>query len=208
MKACFVNYNFTPDWIKDSGLDYVIYDRSDSKEYLKDFPQDRIIYTKNVGNADYDRLSYLVDNYHNLPEVFLWSKTNLFKYISEEEWEQVKDSKEFTPLLTKNHKTYDDQFGPVCFYDENGMFNERNDSWYTGSHYAMNIPNYHEFARVFFLPDPAYIPFAPGGNYILTREAVHKRGRDFYEEMMSVLPYCQLPGEAHMCERSYYSIWR
>lgn len=204
MFKVLVNYNFTPekDWMGD---DYIIYDRSDSDEWLKDFPKDKIIKTANVGNADYDRLSYLVDNYDILPDVFLWSKTNLFKYISKEEYDKVKDNKTFTPLLTQNHKTYSDKFGVVCFYGE-GMYHERNDSWYFGE-MVSRYNNYGEFARDFQLPNPHFIPFNPGGNFILTREIVHKYGRDYYDRLRKILPYCQLPAEAHCCERSYYTIW-
>ena len=73
MRAILINYNFTPNWIKDYTDDYLIYDRSDSKKYLKDFPQDKIIYTDNIGNVDRDRLGYIVDNYNHLPDVFLLS---------------------------------------------------------------------------------------------------------------------------------------
>jgi hypothetical protein len=133
----------------------------------------------------------------------LLSKSNLFKYITKEEFEEVKDNTTFIPLLTKNHKTYE----PVCRYAGN-IYEEINNSWYLGSVPAKYFRSYAEFAHAFHLPNPPYLQFAPGGNYILTREAVHKYSRDFYDELRSILPYCQRPGEAHMIERSYYNIWR
>lgn len=207
MFKVLVNYQFKPDlsWIGD---DYVIFDRSEDKSFVKDIPEDKLIYTENRGNVDYDKLTYLVENYENLPEVFLWGKTNLFKYITPEEYDLVKDNKIFTPLLTKNHKTYSDHLSQVCYYDHNGIYSERNDSWYMNSHPGVYYYNYQQFAKDLDLPCPAYIPFAPGGNYILTREVVHRYSRDLYDKMRSVLPYCQLPGEAHLCERSYYLLWK
>lgn len=206
MKACLVNFNYTPTWLLESDYDYVIYDRSTTKEYLKDFPQERIIYTGNWGNVDYDKLTYLIDNYNNLPEVFLWGKTNLFKFITEQEFEKVKNNQEFTPLLTQYHKVYSDRLGPVCYYS-GGMYYERNNSWYVAE-MDFHIPNYGEFAKLFRLPSPYYIPFPPGGNFILTREKVHKYSVDLYKEMREILPYCSLPAEAHMLERSYYTLWK
>lgn len=208
MKAVLVNYNYTPDWLKQSDLDYVIYDRSDSKEYLKDFDQSKIIYTSNLGNVDYDKLTYLIENYYNLPEVFLWGKTNLFKYISKEEFDLVKDNHTFTPLLTKNHRIYKNEFGDVCFYDDQGMYREINNSWFLGEVPAKYVRTWNEWARELMLPQPEYIPFAPGGNYILTREKVHLYGRAYYEKIRAMLGYCQLPGEAHCAERSYYLMWK
>lgn len=205
MKKILVNYNFTPDkeWIGD---DYLIYDRSDDGvDHLIEFDQSKIIKTENVGNVDYDKLCYLIDNYDNLPEVFLWGKTNLFKYITNEEYEKVKDNQEFTPLLTQNHKTYSDNVGPVCYYSAR-IYNERNPLIYQNSYKYFR--DYGEFAHKFFLPNPLYIPFAPGGNYILTKERVHRYSRDFYISLARILPYAREPLEAQFCERSYYNIWK
>lgn len=206
MRKILINYNFTPekDWLGD---DYLIYDRSDSKEWLKDFDQSKIVYTKNVGQVDYDKLNYLIDNYDNLPEVFLWGKTNLFKYISKDEYEKLKDNTTFTPLLTQNHKTYSDNNGWVCFY-KGGMYYERNDNWYFGQFQSKYVSSFNEWAGIHQLKAESYIPFAPGGNYILTKERVHQYSRDFYINMADMLPYCQEPVEAQCAERSYGLIWK
>jgi hypothetical protein len=218
MKKILVNYNFTPDkeWIGD---DYIIYDRSDDGvDHLKDFDQTKAIKTENVGQVDYDKLYYLVDNYDTLPEVFLWGKTNLFKndpfeerhvsshiYMTKEEYDEVKDNQFFTPILTKNHRTYSDSAGMVCFY-EGGIYYERNPLWYYSNY--KYCKDYAEFANYMQLPNPAYLPFAPGGNYILTKECVWKYSRDYYKKMADLLPYCADPLEAHFCERSYYTLWK
>ena len=207
MKAVLINYNFTPTWLLTSSLDYLIYDRSDNKDYLKDFPQDRIIYTENVGNVDLDKLNYLVEFYDNLPDVFLWGKTNLFKYIEQEEWEKVKDNKVFTPLLSQNHHTYSDNYGVVCYY-ENGMYYERNSDWYAPQFQSKYCKSYTEFAKMFGLPNPDYIPFNPGANFLLTREVIHKYPKSSYAKLRDILPHCQLPLEANFCERSYFTLWR
>jgi hypothetical protein len=204
LKAVLVNYEYTPTWVQEYDLDYLIYDRSES-DCLEGFRGERIVKTENRGNVDYDKLTFLVDNYDHLPDVFLWGKTNLFKYISKEEFDQVKDNKAFTPLLSKNHKTYEDKRGPVCFYKD-GMYHERNDEWYLQQ--FEHAYTWNTWAPKFGLPSPAYIPFAPGGNYILTRDTVHKYSRDLYREMQETLPYCRLPGEAHLAERSYYLLWQ
>lgn len=195
MKYVLTHYSGDWEWVKEYTDDFLIYNRTN-----EDIPNS--IKRENVGDADYDRLSYLVDNYHDLPDVFLLSKSNLFKYISKEEFELVKDNEVFTPLLTQNHKTYE----PICRY-EDGIYCEINNSWYLGSVPSKYFHDHHEFARAFNLSSPDYLKFAPGGNYILTRETVHKYGRDFYDELRSILPYCQTPGEAHMIERSLYTIW-
>lgn len=209
MKALLVNHDFTPDWLNDyPDIDYHIIDQSESKDWLKDFPQERITYVENVGNADYAKLCWLVDNYYDLPDIFIWGKTNLFKYITKEEFDVLKEKNEFAPLLTQNHKTYSDKFGSVCYYAE-GMYYERNDSWYSHQFaHRHGLTTYSDFAKYMNLTSPGYIPFPPGGNFILTKDRVYRYSRDFYEKMADILPHDRLPAEAHYCERTYYSLWK
>jgi len=205
MKAFLVNFNYRPTWLLESDLDYVICDRSDDKSYLKDFPQDRIRYEENIGQVDFPKLTYLYENYDQLPDVFLWGKTNLFKYISEEEWNKVKDNKVFTPLLTQKHRTYNDEFGVLCYYND-GMYYERN-SMRFGLPFKY-AETYADFAKIMNFPNPDYLAFAPGGNYILTKEVVHRHPKELYVKMASMLNHSREPAESHMCERSYYNLWK
>lgn len=206
MHAVLVNYNYRPDWLLTSGLDYLIYDRSDSEDYLKDFDKSKIIRRENIGQVDFDKLTYIYENYDNLPDVFLWGKTNLFKYISEEEYEKVKDNKVFTPLLTQNHKTYSDDRGVVCEY-KNNMYWERADSWFFGQFPHKYVQSWEEWCDLIGIPKTPFIPFAPGGNYILTKEVVHKYSKEFYAKLRDMLPYCPEPVEAQCAERSYFLLW-
>lgn len=188
-------------WIPEySKGDYLIYDRSDCGLQNR-IPRD------NLGDADFDRLTYIIDNYYNLPDIFVLTKSNLFKFITPDEWDKVKDNTDFTPLLTQNHPTYSDDQGIVCYY-QNGMYYERNNSWYLNSVPAMYFRSYADFAHEFMLPNPDYLPFAPGGNYIVTKERILRYGLDMYERLAAILPYCQRPGEAQMIERSLFTLWK
>ena len=210
MKALLVNYNFTPTWLRDyPELDVTVYDRSDDG-IERNLTQYGAVYkTKNFGDVDYDKLGWLIENYDNLPEVFLWSKSNLFKFITKEEWDKVKNNQKFTPLLTQNHKIYSDKWGVVCKY-EGGMYKERADSWFfnTGLDTSGRFKSWDDWALHFNLPREGFIPFAPGGSYILTKENIHTYSKDFYEEMRNTLSYAQHPVEAHCAERSYYYLFR
>ncbi len=197
MRAFLTHYSGDWTWIKDFTDDYVIWNRSD-EEIPGSVPRE------NLGDADYDKLSWLVEEYDNLPDVFLWTKSNMLeRFITPEEWDKVKDNTDYTPLLTQNHKTYE----PVCRY-EGGLYAEINNSWYLGERPAKHFRSYGEFAQAFQLPNPEYLKFAPGGSYILTRERVHRYSRDFYDNMRKLLPYCQNPGEAQMLERTYHTLWQ
>lgn len=202
MKYILVGYNQDFSWVHEYTDDYLLYDRSETDEFIKDFPPERVIKTENIGNADYDRLGYLVDNYDDLPEVFLWSKANLFQYMPKEQFDLVCGSEQFTPLLSNSHKTY----LPICYY-EDGMYHELNNSWYLQT-FPAQYKTYNEFAEEFNLPTPEYLAFAPGGNYILTKERVHRHPKELYKALRDTLSYTKLPGEAQFIERTYYTLWK
>jgi hypothetical protein len=196
MKIIGSHYSGDCSWIPQETDDYFIFDRTecglDPKKVRK---------VPNIGNADYDRLTYLIENYEALPDVFLLIKTNLFKFITIPEFQQVKNNTFFTPLLTYTHKTY----MPICRY-RNGIYEEINNSWYVPA-FTTCFPTYNDWAREFGFPTPEYLSFAPGGNYILTRDTVHKHPKSLYSKLRDSLSYCQLPAEAQFCERTYYTLW-
>lgn len=196
MKIIASNYNGDCSWIpEESKGDYLIYDRTNCG--LK-----KTIRVPNIGNADYDKLTYIIDNYYVLPKVFTLTKSNLFKYITKEEYDKVKNNEVFTPLLTQNHKVYE----PICRYN-NGIYEELNNSWYVPQ-FDSKFESYNAWAEYMGLPTPEYLQFAPGGNYIVTRETIHKQTREFYQKMKATLAHSKLPAEAHFVERSYYTIWK
>lgn len=188
------------EWLKDYPGDHVIYDRSDKEPHIKG-----AISTVNIGSDLYDKFTYIIDNYDNLPEVAIYTKANLFKYITKEEFDLVKDNKTFTPLLTKNHKVYDDENGySVCFYDNQGMFNEVNNYWYLNPHPAKFAPLILDF---FKMRERMFNAFAPGSNYILPKENILKHPKETYIKLRSYLDWDVYPGDAQLLERNLYYLW-
>ena len=202
-KALFSNYNYQPDWIKDYYDDYLIYDRSDNKDYLKDFPQDKVKYVENIGTDIADKFLWIIENYDNLPDVVLLSKSNLFKYCPKSEFDLLKDRKEFTPLLSQRHKTY----MPVCYY-KNGIYWEINNFWYLTAHPPKNEQAVEELSDLLGLRGLSYVPFAPGSNYILPKENILKHPKEFYEKLRSYLMWSRYCGEAQIIERGLYNMWK
>lgn len=201
MKYVISNYNYDCSWVKDYTDDFLIYDRSDTDEYIKEYYSDQVIKVANLGNVDFDKLSYICENYWSLPDVFVLTKGNLFNYMSKREFNKVKNNDFFTPLLTKKHITYE----PICRYN-NGIYEEINNSWYAPQ-FPRKYYTYNDWAKELGLPTPDYLQFAPGGNYIVTREVIHRWPLEFYAKIRDMLPYTQLPCEAQYMERTYYTLW-
>lgn len=211
MNAVIVNYRHDPqDWWLNYGIkpeDTILYDRSD--DGIERTFAAKTYQTSNKGDVDFDKLSYLVENYYTLPEVFFWGKSNIKKYVDEPTLKKAIQKGEFAPLLKQDHRIYSDRFGSVNMY-KGGMYMERADSWFfhAGLDSNTRFLSWSDWIREFNLPAEGYIPFPPGGNYILTKERVHRYSKDFYEKMRDTLPYAMHPVEAHCAERSYYLLWR
>jgi len=179
------SYNGTTDWITTDSVTF--YDKKD----------------KNVGYNIYDYLSYIIDNYDNLPETILFGKDNMLeRHITKEEFDSLKDNKTFTPLLTQNHKT-----DGIINYYKDGIYHERNDSWYLYSYPSKFYSKYEDFAKDFDLPNPDYLPFAPGACYIVPKSNILKHSKEYYERLRALVDWHQTPAEAHLIERSLYNIW-
>lgn len=176
-------------------------------EWVKEYKPDEVIVydkkDKNVGYNIYDYCDYIIKNYDNLPDLMFFIKGNMLdRHITKPEFDKLVNSKTFTPLLTQLHNTYQ----PVCYYQD-GLFYEVNDSWYMNCHERKHFLTYNEFADIMGLPKPDYIGFAPGACYIVPKENVLKRSKEFYEKLKSFVDYCAEPAEAHAIERALYTIW-
>lgn len=187
-------YNNDLSWIPEVFENYVIYNQGE--------PKVGTVQRSHLGADLLDKFSWIVENYDNLPETVMFIKANLFNYITKEEFDAICHNKTFTPLLTQNHRVYE----PVCRY-ENGIYLERNDSWYANHYPHKFFTDYNSFAREMGLPELEYIPFAPGANYIVPRENILKHPKAFYQKLIGYLDYTSYSTEAQMCERALYSIW-
>lgn len=193
MKYIISRYNHDLDWLKEYTDDYVLYDRSE-------IPLENSIKVPNIGSDIYDKFTYIIENYDSLPDIAVYCKANLFKYITKEEFDKVKDSKVFMPLLTQGHKVYE----PICRYAD-GLYQEINNYWYLNSHKARYAKEIIEYFR---MNEREYNKFAPGSNYILPRENILKHSIETYIKLRSYLNWDIYPGDCQLIERNLYYLWR
>lgn len=200
MKWVISRYNHDLDYLRDYTDDAIIYDRSDNQTgYL--FLGTNIVTQKvpNIGSDIYDKFTFIIDNYDNLPDIAVYTKANIFKYINRGEFNKLKDTTEFTPLLTQYHPTD----GKVNFYKDK-MYYEINNYWYLGAHPARFAQEIIDF---FDMNSREYNAFAPGSNYILPKENILKHPKSVYETLRSYLNWAVYPGDAQLIERNLYYLW-
>src|SRR3990167_1020397 len=202
-------YNQDISWISQYAPSMILYDRSDNP-----VPGSNIV--PNLGTDISDKLHYIISNYDNLPPVAVYTKANLFKYISKPEFDRVKNNPFFTPLLTMNHKEikfdgteeYVKRHGTnkdISYYKD-GIYWELNNMWYLNEHPIKHDPK--EIQALLGINKMEYVPFAPGSNYILTAEDFRRHPVEFYVKLYNYLQWAVYPGEAQILERGLYTLWR
>ena len=192
-------YNQDTGWVAKYAPSMTLYDRSDD-------PIPGSIIVPNLGSDLADKFHFIISNYNNLPPVAVYTKANLFKYISQPEFDKVKNNSWFTPLLTMEHRVYKDDKGKdVCYYKD-GIYWEINNMWYLNTHPIKHDPK--EIQALMGIDKMEYVPFAPGSNYILTAEDIRRHPIEFYIKLYNYLTWAVYPGEAQCIERGLYTIWR
>ena len=202
-------YNQDISWVQEYAPNMILYDRSDNP-----IPGSNIV--PNLGTDIADKLHFIISNYNNLPLVAIYTKANLFKYITKEEFDKVKNNSFFTPLLTMGHKEvkydgteeYIKRHGTdknVSYYD-NGIYWEINNMWYLNEHPIKHDPK--EVMKTLGIDNLQYVPFAPGSNYILTAQDIRKHPIELYHKLYNYIHWCVYSGESQIIERGLYTIWR
>lgn len=194
MEFIISRYNQDINWLGKYTPSAIIYDRSEN-------PLPGTIMVPNLGSDILDKLHFIISNYNNLPEVAVYTKANIFKFISEPEFDAIVNNKEFTPILTFNHE----QKPGVSFY-LNGIYWEINNLWYLGSHPCKFDPK--EIQKELGIDKMDFVPFAPGSGYILTRENIRRHPIEKYIKLHSYLTWAVYPGEAQVIERGLYTLWK
>jgi hypothetical protein len=202
---CISNYNNNIDWVKDYKNPYVIYDRSDIEVNLSGL---NYIKSPNVGYNIYDIMTFIIDNYENLPDYTTFIKGNIFpRHVSKETFEKLMNSKFFTTIF--DYKLHNPQM-PISMFSSEGNYSEINNNWYMLTwHPRKYFNSYNEYLNFIFDNPvlPQYITFAPGGNYVVPKENILKYPIEFYKNIRKFVSYEQLPIESHIVERSLYTIW-
>lgn len=180
-------YQSDIEWVKDYTNDFVVLDKSE----------------KNVGYNIYSMMKFIIDNYDKLPDVCVFVKDNILqRHITKEEFDMVINNTNFTPLLTQKHVVD----GNIAYYKD-GIYFEKNNSWYFAEYPSKYFRSYPEFAEIMEIPSPTYLPFAPGANYIVPKENILKHTKGFYEKLLEFCSWSQINAESHTIERALYTIW-
>ncbi len=152
-----------------------------------------------------DYCDFFSQNYSSLPDRMLLLKSNIVP-------RHIESLEIFEELISIGGVTMlwgDSNYRPNGFASSvlsPNFFIERNNSWFLNQQDVEYFFSFDQFLSFIFAEpiDRHFIPFAPGGCYSITREAVIRRPRSFWEFLSFISSYKHFPPEAYLVERCLY----
>jgi len=203
------HYKHDMSWIPEYTDNYIIFEKGESyKEGCQNINLDesKVIKQVNVGENIYDLFDVLSDRRELLRDVNIFVKSDcLPRHCKKDKFDRIINNKVFTPLESYEHEPETQ----AHIKAPDGNYMEINNSWYLNHHPSKYFRSLNEFLTAAFINPltPKYIRFAPGGNYIITREDIDQYPPEFYRKLKKLVSWAKVPGEAHMLERALYSIF-
>ena len=200
---CISHFNGNIEWISNIGKNsYVIYNKSG-----KNLPKEiNHINIKNVGYNLFSYLKFIIDNYNNLPKIIVFCKDNVFsRHVDLDLFKNLLKRNTFT-TIEENLNYY--KF-PIVLKTSDYGFTEINSSWYKNKYPRLFFRDFNCFYQYIFknVDKPHFLRFAPGANYIVPKDNILLRSRNFYRNLLNFIIHSQYSCESHFLERSLYTIW-
>lgn len=167
----------------------------------------KITMVENVGYNIYSYLKYIVDNYDTMADIVVFCKNNVFpRHVSRTTFEKLASRKVFTGI--EEPSRWNNRYPYSMLSSDNG-FLEINNSWYTKLNPRKYFYSFDDFYSFIFrdVSRPRYIRFAPGANYVVPKQNILLRSRNFYCNLMKFCGHHRYSGESHMIERALFAIW-
>ena len=200
---CISHFNGNIDWISNiKKNNYIIYNKSGGK-LSKSINHINI---KNVGYNLYSYLKFIIDNYNTLPKVTVFCKDNVFsRHVNLDLFQNLLKRNTFTAIegnMTCNNF-------PIVLKTSDSGFTEINSSWYKNKYPRLFFRDFNCFYQYIFknVEKPHFLRFAPGANYIVPKDNILLRSRNFYRNLLNFIIHSQFSCESHFLERSLYTVW-
>jgi hypothetical protein len=181
MKIVVSRYNEDIQWINAFRVHVVLYNKG------TDFIDGAIAF-QNVGREGHTYFHYICENYDNLDDYTVFLQGNPFDH-SPDIFEQIHT------MLAHGVKNVDFAY----FHTHRVSFNLLH-----GCYYHPCLPIKEVYEKLFERPaTDREILFGPGAQFVVSRERILKRPREFYQKIVDMLGYHYGPDEGYVIERMH-----
>ena len=201
-KIIVARYNENMNWLKDEMNNCIIYNKGDKLNI------DNEIILENKGCESETYLHYIITNYHNLPDVVVFTQGRISDHVHND-IEYLTTIKKDAFLYGKSEarvihtETSDNKdwqwnrdWNMICgSFEREPYKNNTNISFYDW--FITNIDETY--------PNPIHIYC--NGIFAVKKEKILKRSIDYYKKLILEVNYDVKPIEGHFFERSWYYIF-
>ena len=186
------NFNLDPSYLFRYSKDYLVYDQSNKPDILaklKNYNDPKIVFSKHVGHNVIDHLTFIVDNYENLPKTTAFIKGNIVgKYLNQQDWESLISRNSYT-FLYNNRNLGSKEL--VQRRIHSGAVLEENTDWYIWNSPHKYFLHYNDMLNFLFEDaiNSNFVLFSPGGGYIVEKERILRYPKSFYQGLIKILDY-------------------
>ena len=208
-KIVVARYNENVDWITDDNK--IIYNKG-SKLNLENE-----ILIKNVGRESETYLRYIIENYHSLPDVVVFTQGNIkdhcdknkikmdnMTYLLKLKEDALTHGKS---LVHNNHIYFHNKFSRNPYWSPN--WNRKGNNYYLHNNY---LNNNQQLFIVWFQKNidknyPNQIFIYMNGVFSIRKDVILKRDIEYYKNLLSQVNHHVNPAEGHFLERSWFYIF-
>lgn len=178
-------HNNDVPWADEYGLDYIPID--------------------SVSGHEATMLTYIYNNYENLPEVTVFLQDKPFDHIHGDDLRRLINNTKLTLLDSDmvNHNSSYYKKSPVT-----EGYGEINNSWYISAHnnrfgISCKYNSFDEFMNAYFknYEHIEILTFSPGTQYVVPKKNILYYSREFWKNLMEELPVYNMT-IAHIIERA------
>ncbi len=181
MKIIVARYNEDIEWTKQFP-NVIIYNKGERLNLNNE------IMLENVGREGHTYYKYIYDNYNNLDDYTIFLQGNPFDHSPN----IIQDLKYLTNNININ------PFLPIKF-----KFLSKHvlKCKLSGCKYKADLPLIQIHEQLFSNIDNKIFEFGAGAQFIVSKNNIHKRTKDFYLKIIKILEYSSDPIEGHVIER-------
>ena len=178
MKIVVARYNEDIEWTKQFGDKVIIYNKG-TDEIIG------AISLPNIGREGHTYFHYICKNYDNLDDYTVFLQGNPFDH---------------SPNVCELLDEYINNPLDIDFQYLNSEIITYNLIYGCNSHPGLPIKELYE--KLFDKqPEDRNVTFGCGAQFIVSRERIHKRPREFYQKILDILGYHYGPDEGYVIER-------
>ena len=213
-KIIVSRYNENIDWLKNEMNNCIIFNKG------KKLGINNEILLENLGRESETYLHYIITNYHNLPDVVIFTQGSISDHLQiyhfyDNKFHNYKDDEINYLIKIKEETLINDLCYPFTHYQTNynncwdRNWNINNDHFFLENNYKDNKPTvfYDWFIKYINkdYPDPIYI--YRNGIFAVKKENILKKSIEYYKNLILQVNHHINPAEGHFLERSWYYIF-